>query len=46
MQAKPFVRVTEAGARVRLDLIKALETAWGSDADLTELIDDVEEVYR
>jgi hypothetical protein len=46
MQAKPFVRVTEAGARVRLDLIKALETAWGGDADLTALIDEVEQVYR
>ena len=44
MQAKPFVNVTEAGARVRLDLIKSLETVWGGEAELTGLIDEVEEV--
>jgi hypothetical protein len=44
MQAKPFVNVAESGVRVRLDLIKSLETIWGGEAELSSLIDEVEEV--
>ena len=29
---------------MRLDLIKALETVWGGEAELTGLVDEVEEV--